>query len=222
MMVIFLIGLVSMVSVLLYMIACVIGDLCLNTGCTRQILMRTLRKDYARYSKDDDMNDLERDLGDEYGWKQIHGDVFRPPAYPMLLSVFVGTGYQIATVTFFVIVFAIFGYVIPFCLTLCQSHSCFFPPHKSYSGQRAVHGAWVAAVDGDLRVRGHLAHQWVLWGQHVRSVRGSQVDQADAHVRLPAALTHLWHCFPHQLHRSVADSSAVTGLVFEILTQREH
>lgn len=73
--------------------------------------MRTLRKDYARYSKDEDMNDLERDLGDEYGWKQIHGDVFRSPSYPMLLSVFVGTGYQIATVTFFVIIFAIFGSV---------------------------------------------------------------------------------------------------------------
>ena len=87
MMVIFLIGLVSM------------------------ILMRTLRKDYARYSRDDDMNDLERDLGDEYGWKQVHGDVFRPPSYPMLLSVFVGTGYQVATVAFFVIVIAIFGSV---------------------------------------------------------------------------------------------------------------
>jgi len=85
MMVIFLIGLVSM------------------------ILMRTLRKDYARYSKDEEMNDMERDLGDEYGWKQIHGDVFRTPSYPILLSVCIGTGYQIATVTFFVIIFTIFG-----------------------------------------------------------------------------------------------------------------
>lgn len=44
MMVIFLIGLVSM------------------------ILMRTLRKDYARYSKDEDIEHLDFDLGDEYGW----------------------------------------------------------------------------------------------------------------------------------------------------------
>jgi len=85
MMVIFLIGLVSM------------------------ILMRTLRKDYARYSRDEEMNDMERDLGDEYGWKQIHGDIFRTPSYPIFLSVCVGTGYQIATVTFIVILFAIFG-----------------------------------------------------------------------------------------------------------------
>lgn len=85
MMVIFLIGLVSM------------------------ILMRTLRKDYARYSKDEEMDDMERDLGDEYGWKQIHGDVFRPPSFPVLLSVLVGTGYQVGTVVFCVTIFAIFG-----------------------------------------------------------------------------------------------------------------
>ena len=35
------------------------------------ILMRTLRKDYARYSKEDDIDDMEKDLGDEYGWKQV-------------------------------------------------------------------------------------------------------------------------------------------------------
>ena len=85
MMVIFLIGLVSM------------------------ILMRTLRKDYQRYSVLEDGDDMERDLGDEYGWKQVHGDVFRTPAHPILLSVMIGTGYQVASVVFFVTLFAIFG-----------------------------------------------------------------------------------------------------------------
>lgn len=51
----------------------------------------------------------ERDLGDEYGWKQVHGDVFRPPVHPMLFSAMVGTGYQIATVSFVVILLAIVG-----------------------------------------------------------------------------------------------------------------
>ena len=37
------------------------------------ILMRTLRKDYARYSKEEELDDMERDLGDEYGWKQVQG-----------------------------------------------------------------------------------------------------------------------------------------------------
>lgn len=78
-------------------------------GLVTMILMRTLRKDYARYSKDDDIDDMERDLCDEYGWKQIHGDVFRTPSHPMLLSILIGTGYQIAVVTFFVTIIAILG-----------------------------------------------------------------------------------------------------------------
>jgi transmembrane 9 superfamily protein 3 len=78
-------------------------------GLVSMILMRTLRKDYARYSKDEEMDDMERDLGDEYGWKQVHGDVFRAPAYPLFFSVLVGTGYQIAIVSFAVITFAIMG-----------------------------------------------------------------------------------------------------------------
>ena len=73
-------------------------------GLVTMILMRTLRKDYARwgkvvannnfckyyysckvsqdficnnicnlirYSKEEDIDDMERDLGDEYGWKQV-------------------------------------------------------------------------------------------------------------------------------------------------------
>lgn len=64
-------------------------------GLVTMIMMRTLRRDYARYSKDDDLDDLERDLGDEYGWKQVHGDVFRPPAYNLAFSTLVGTGYHV-------------------------------------------------------------------------------------------------------------------------------
>lgn len=77
-------------------------------GLVSMILMRTLRRDYARYSRDE-FDDLERDLGDEYGWKQIHTDVFRPPPSPLLLSALVGTGYQVALVSFFVIIAAIVG-----------------------------------------------------------------------------------------------------------------
>ncbi|XP_071528794.1 transmembrane 9 superfamily member 3 [Panulirus ornatus] len=78
-------------------------------GLVSMILMRTLRKDYARYSKDEEMDDMERDLGDEYGWKQVHGDVFRPPSHPVLFSALVGSGYQMLTVTFLVILLAIVG-----------------------------------------------------------------------------------------------------------------
>ncbi|MCL4127943.1 UNVERIFIED_CONTAM: hypothetical protein GTU68_007759 [Idotea baltica] len=78
-------------------------------GLVSMILLRTLRKDYARYSRDEEMDDMERDLGDEYGWKQVHGDVFRAPSYPLLFSALIGTGYQLIVVTFLVIIFAIFG-----------------------------------------------------------------------------------------------------------------
>lgn len=42
-------------------------------GLVSMILMRALRKDYARYNKEDDgdIDDLERQFGDEYGWKQV-------------------------------------------------------------------------------------------------------------------------------------------------------
>lgn len=78
-------------------------------GLVSMILMRTLRKDYQRYSVLEDGDEMERDLGDEYGWKQVHGDVFRTPSHPILLSVMIGTGYQVASVVFFVTLFAIFG-----------------------------------------------------------------------------------------------------------------
>ncbi|XP_019872274.1 transmembrane 9 superfamily member 3 [Aethina tumida] len=78
-------------------------------GLVSMILMRTLRKDYARYSKDEDIDDMERDLGDEYGWKQVHGDVFRPASQSLVFSALIGAGHQLTTVVFSVIVFAILG-----------------------------------------------------------------------------------------------------------------
>lgn len=78
-------------------------------GLVSMILMRTLRKDYARYSKDEDIDDMERDLGDEYGWKQVHGEVFRPVSHTLLFSALIGAGHHLTTVVFCVIVFAIVG-----------------------------------------------------------------------------------------------------------------
>jgi len=78
-------------------------------GLVSMILLRTLRKDYARYSKDDELDEMEKDLGDEYGWKQVHGDVFRAPAYPLLFSSLIGSGYQLISVAACVISFAMIG-----------------------------------------------------------------------------------------------------------------
>ena len=48
----------------------------------------------------------EKDLGDEYGWKLVHGDVFRPPMYSMLLSSLIGVGFHVASVAGIVSVIA--------------------------------------------------------------------------------------------------------------------
>lgn len=39
----------------------------------------------------------------------MHGDVFRPPAYPLVFSSLVGSGYQLMSVALCVIVFAMIG-----------------------------------------------------------------------------------------------------------------
>ena len=54
------------------------------------ILLRALKKDISRY------NEMElQDQQEEFGWKMIHGDVFRSPSNRMILSVLVGNGAQI-------------------------------------------------------------------------------------------------------------------------------
>jgi len=58
------------------------------TGMVAHILMRTIRKDVAAYNALED----SEEPGEETGWKQVHGDVFRTPRHPSLLSVLVGTG----------------------------------------------------------------------------------------------------------------------------------
>ncbi|XP_011182989.1 transmembrane 9 superfamily member 3 [Zeugodacus cucurbitae] len=78
-------------------------------GLVSMILMRTLRKDFARYSKDEEIDDMERDLGDEYGWKQVHGDVFRTPPHALVFSAIIGAGCQLISVVLGVILFAIVG-----------------------------------------------------------------------------------------------------------------
>ncbi|KFD53092.1 hypothetical protein M513_06006, partial [Trichuris suis] len=73
------------------------------------ILLRTLRRDIARYNQFDNTDDVQ----EEFGWKLVHGDVFRPPKNCLLLSVFVGSGTQILCMTFVTLVFAFLGFVSP-------------------------------------------------------------------------------------------------------------
>jgi transmembrane 9 superfamily protein 2/4 len=81
----------------------------LMTGIVTVILIRTLRRDIAKYNAEEDM---ESHL-EESGWKMVHGDVFRPPKYPKLLSTLVGSGIQILSMFGVTIGLAMLGFLSP-------------------------------------------------------------------------------------------------------------
>uniref|UniRef100_A0A8P0N8H3 Transmembrane 9 superfamily member n=2 Tax=Canis lupus familiaris TaxID=9615 RepID=A0A8P0N8H3_CANLF len=54
-----------------------------------------------------------QDAQEEFGWKLVHGDIFRPPRKGMLLSVFLGSGTQILIMTFVTLFFACLGFLSP-------------------------------------------------------------------------------------------------------------
>jgi len=99
-------------------------------GLVALILLRTLRKDYARYALNRGRRDVEEgDIEDEdeydgkvhstdtrlstgvedSGWKQVHGDVFRAPKCLPLLAAVLGTGWQVVTLVMGVVLFAVAG-----------------------------------------------------------------------------------------------------------------
>jgi transmembrane 9 superfamily protein 2/4 len=71
------------------------------------ILVRTLKKDIARYNRLEQFaledfgenDDVEDGVAEDSGWKLVHGDIFRPPKNPLFLSVLVGNGAQLFAMT---------------------------------------------------------------------------------------------------------------------------
>ncbi|GAB1207193.1 hypothetical protein BDV32DRAFT_129250 [Aspergillus pseudonomiae] len=91
-------------------------------GMVSMILIRALRKDIARYNRLDMINleDLdgtsaavEDGIQEDSGWKLVHGDVFRCPKSPLLLSVLVGNGAQLFMMTGATVLVALFGLLSP-------------------------------------------------------------------------------------------------------------
>lgn len=104
-------------------------------GLVALILVRTLRKDYARYALSggdledgEEYSDMDEEDGvdengkplmkssgnavlpsEESGWKQVHGDVFRAPALLPVFAAVLGTGSQLIVLTLGVILFAVAG-----------------------------------------------------------------------------------------------------------------
>ncbi len=95
-------------------------------GLVALILLRTLRKDYARYGLVHDLEEAEANNEDvdekgkplhadankgteDAGWKQVHGDVFRAPPFLPFFSALIGSGWQLVTLTLGVILYAVMG-----------------------------------------------------------------------------------------------------------------
>jgi transmembrane 9 superfamily protein 2/4 len=77
------------------------------------ILIRNLRRDISRYNRLATDEEKAEDL-EEYGWKLVHADVFRPPSFsPMLLAVCCGTGAQLLCMTLLTIMFSCLGFMSP-------------------------------------------------------------------------------------------------------------
>ncbi|XP_043255737.1 transmembrane 9 superfamily member 2 [Colletes gigas] len=79
------------------------------SGMVAMIMLRTLHKDIARYNQIESGEDAQ----EEFGWKLVHGDVFRPPRKGMLLSVLLGSGVQVFCMTLVTLAFACLGFLSP-------------------------------------------------------------------------------------------------------------
>jgi len=76
------------------------------------ILVRNLRRDVARYQAVPTDEERTEDL-EEFGWKLVHADVFRPPNYPMLISICSGSGCQILLMALITIILSSMGFLSP-------------------------------------------------------------------------------------------------------------
>ncbi|KZT43610.1 hypothetical protein SISSUDRAFT_1124738 [Sistotremastrum suecicum HHB10207 ss-3] len=73
------------------------------------ILYRNVSRDISRYNS----MDLSEDVQEDFGWKLVHGEVFRQPRWPMALSVLVGNGTQLALMVSVTLVFSLLGFLSP-------------------------------------------------------------------------------------------------------------
>ena len=140
------------------------------------IIIRTLRRDIARYNMDDD---VEESI-EETGWKLVHGDVFRPPPNSRLFVSLVGSGIQLFCMMFVTIFFAMLGMLSPASRGALLTASIFFYEfmglvggyfagrlYKSVKGKQWKRAAFVTATlyPGIIFSLGVFAN-FFIWGQH--------------------------------------------------------
>ncbi|XP_046425522.1 transmembrane 9 superfamily member 4 isoform X2 [Neodiprion fabricii] len=84
------------------------------SGILTMIMVRTLRRDIAKYNagESDSLSGLDEAI-EETGWKLVHGDVFRPPTNSRLFAAVIGSGIQIFFMALITIFFAMLGMLSP-------------------------------------------------------------------------------------------------------------
>ena len=83
----------------------------LLTGFLTTILLRVLKNDFVKYTRDD------AELGeeaDESGWKYLHGDVFRFPPHINLFAACLGVGTQVLVIAMCVFGLSLVGAFYPY------------------------------------------------------------------------------------------------------------
>ncbi|KAI0256246.1 Nonaspanin TM9SF [Lactifluus subvellereus] len=73
------------------------------------IVYRSISRDISRYNA----IDLSEDVQEDWGWKLVHGEVFRTPNNPLILSALVGNGAQLCSMVGVTLVFALLGFLSP-------------------------------------------------------------------------------------------------------------
>ncbi|KAI8052382.1 Endomembrane protein 70-domain-containing protein [Syncephalis plumigaleata] len=112
------------------------------------IITRSLRKDLMRYNRKTGLlGDLDCDLGDDYGWKQLYGDVLRPPRHLSMFTTLLGTGYHMGVMLAITILLQLCGH----CIVLTYAATSFVAGYISgkyyrmYGGRRWVRCTLLAA-----------------------------------------------------------------------------
>eukprot|EP00271_Cylindrocystis_brebissonii_P004204 TRINITY_DN157_c0_g4_i1.p1 TRINITY_DN157_c0_g4~~TRINITY_DN157_c0_g4_i1.p1 ORF type:complete len:623 (-),score=109.05 TRINITY_DN157_c0_g4_i1:707-2470(-) len=82
----------------------------LLTGFLATILMRVLKNDFIKYSRDEESAEEQ----EETGWKYIHGDVFRFPKGKSFFCAVLGSGTQLLFLAIFIFMLALVGVFYPY------------------------------------------------------------------------------------------------------------
>lgn len=82
----------------------------LLTGFLATILLRVLKNDFMKYTRDDEMAEEQ----EETGWKYLHADVFRFPPQSNLFSAMLGVGAQILAMAMCIFALALVGVFYPY------------------------------------------------------------------------------------------------------------